>query len=154
MLLSRKLNTRINKLHERALRIVYKDNGSSFEDLLMKDNSVTIHERNIQTLGIELYKVVNRISPKIMFLILHLNSNSIYPGENDFKTRNVKTVGYGTETIAHLAPKIWSLIPVEIKKSKSLFLFSKEIRKWKPSNCPCRLCKTYIKGLGFVKIAN
>ena len=34
MLHSRKLNTKINKLHERALRITYRDQESSFEDLL------------------------------------------------------------------------------------------------------------------------
>ena len=45
---SRKINTQINKLHERALRLVYNDKNSSFRELLEKDNSVTIHERNIQ----------------------------------------------------------------------------------------------------------
>ena len=61
----RTLNNRINKIHERALRLVYNDEESSFENLLLKDNSFTIHERNIQTLAIELYKVVNHLSPKI-----------------------------------------------------------------------------------------
>ena len=61
---SRKLNNRINRIHERALRIVYKDDKSSFEELLAKDDGVTIHERNIQTLAIELYKVANGLSLK------------------------------------------------------------------------------------------
>ena len=53
---------RTNHLHERALRIVYKDNESTFEDLLKKDNSVSIHHKNIRLLGIELYKVKNNLS--------------------------------------------------------------------------------------------
>ena len=57
MLHCRKLNNRINKIHERALRIVYQDNKLSFDALLKLDGSFTIHERNIQTLGIELYRV-------------------------------------------------------------------------------------------------
>ena len=149
---SRKLNNRINRIHKRALRIVYKDNESSFKELLEKDESLTIHERNIQTLAIELYKVLNGLSPKIMDLVFPLNLNSRYPGENDFRTRNVKTVGFGTETLAHLGPKIWAIIPSSIKKSKSLHLFRKEIRKWKPDKCPCRLCKIYVKDLGFVEV--
>ena len=40
---SRAINNRINKLHEMSLRIVYKDRNSTFEDLLEKDDSVTIH---------------------------------------------------------------------------------------------------------------
>ena len=45
---SRRLNNRINSIHERSLRVVY-DEVSSFEELLIKDNSFTTHERNIQS---------------------------------------------------------------------------------------------------------
>ena len=55
---SRSVNDKINHLHERSLRIVYKDNISSFEDLLKKDRSFTIHQRNIQSLAIELLKAI------------------------------------------------------------------------------------------------
>ena len=51
---SRQLNTRINNLHYRALRLVYQDENSSFEELLQKDGSVTIHHRNLQFLAIEI----------------------------------------------------------------------------------------------------
>ena len=86
--------------------------------------------------------------------VFPLNPNKQYPCDNDFATRNVKKVGTGTETLAHLGPKIWSILPHRIKKCKSLYLFRKEVRKWKPDKCPCRLCKTYVKGLGFVTITS
>ena len=57
MFYSRNTNNKINKLHERALRLVYDDYVSRFEELLEKDNSFTIHRYNIQALCIELYKV-------------------------------------------------------------------------------------------------
>ena len=113
---SRTLNTRINRIHERALRIVFRDDKSSFDELLEKSGSYTIHQRNIQTLGIELYKVYYGLSPKIMNQVFPLNSTSTHPGENDFETRNVRSVSWGTETLAHLGPKIWSLIPSDMKK--------------------------------------
>ena len=50
---SRKLNRRVNKLHERKLRIVHQDYASSFTELHEKDNSTTIHNRNIQLLAAE-----------------------------------------------------------------------------------------------------
>ena len=59
MFLSRALSNEINSLHERALRITYGDRSSSFEDLLKKDNSVSIHHRNIQVLATEISKVKN-----------------------------------------------------------------------------------------------
>ena len=55
---SRTLNNKINKLHERALRLVYDDRQSTFEELLNIDKSVTIHHRNLQVLAAELYKVI------------------------------------------------------------------------------------------------
>ena len=63
---------------------------------------------------------------------------------------NVRTVMYGTETIAYLGPKIWGLIPDNIKFSNSLLEFKRKIKCWKPQGCPCRLCKTFITDLGFL----
>ena len=60
---SRKLNSRVNKLHERALRIVYQDYASSFTEFLEKDNSITIHNRKKQFIATALFKVKNELLP-------------------------------------------------------------------------------------------
>ena len=59
MLHGRQIN-KINKLHERALRIVYNDTITSFEELLVEDKTFTIHHQNIQSLANEMYKAVTR----------------------------------------------------------------------------------------------
>ena len=64
---SRGVNNKINHLHERSLQIVYKDNISSFEDLLKKDRSFTIHQMNIQSLATELFKVKGNLLKNIMY---------------------------------------------------------------------------------------
>ena len=66
MLQSRTLNNRINNIHERALRLTYKDNKSSFKQLLEKDHSVTVHQKNLQVLVTEIFKVKNNLAPDIM----------------------------------------------------------------------------------------
>ena len=58
MFYSRTLNSKLNRLQERALRIVYQDDISSFEMLLNKENSVIIHKRNLQRLAITMYKII------------------------------------------------------------------------------------------------
>ena len=55
-----------SRLHERALRIVYKDYVSSFEELLVEDGSVIIHQRNLKVLAVEMYKISQGISPKFI----------------------------------------------------------------------------------------
>ena len=42
-------------MHERVLRITYKDKSSTFQELLKKDNSVSMHHRKVQKLAIEIY---------------------------------------------------------------------------------------------------
>ena len=63
---NRSLNTQINKIHHRALSIVYRDNTSSFDTLLEKSGTVSIHHRNIQSLAIEIFKSLNNLSPSLM----------------------------------------------------------------------------------------
>ena len=56
MFCSRAMNHKINNIHKRVLRLVYLEYTSSFNDLLRKDNSVTVHQRNIQLVAIEMFK--------------------------------------------------------------------------------------------------
>ena len=78
MIHNRKLNKKINKVHERALRIVYGDHKTKFSELLNIDKSVTIHQRNLQYLLIEIYKVEKGISPTIMNEIFQFFENPVY----------------------------------------------------------------------------
>ena len=63
---NRKLNSHINRIHERVLRIVYQDHNSMFEELLEKKNSFKIYDRNLQGLLIEIFKVKMNHASEIM----------------------------------------------------------------------------------------
>ena len=65
MLYSRKNNDKIKHLQERYLRLNHSDKKSSYENLLEKDNSVSIHHKNIQALAIEMFKVKHKLCPEI-----------------------------------------------------------------------------------------
>ena len=149
---SRKFNNKINRMYEKCLRIVYNENTSSYEELLEIDNSVSVHQRNIKILATKLYKIVNKLSPNIMKDVFPLNNNLSYNTRNrgKFHSRTIRSVTYDSETLSHLAPKIWDLVPTHMKSLQSVASFKSAIKKWKPSNCPCRLCQTYIFQVGFV----
>ena len=157
MFVDRNLNSKINALHFRALRMVYRDNISSFEDLLVKDKSLKVHHRNIHFLAIEMFKVKLGIAPSFMEDIFEkrvLPSNSVVNGlrhQSEFyNSHNPKTVYYGTETLKSLGPKIWNILPINVKNSANLEMFKRNIKIWIPTKCPCRLCRPYIPGLGFI----
>ena len=103
---SRTLNNKINRLHERALRLVYEDENLTFQELLDLDESMSIHHRNIQKLAIEMFKIKNNLSPPLMQEIFKDNTN-IYDFRNKrcWEPTNVRTVHYGTETISYRGPQ-------------------------------------------------
>ena len=143
---SRALNHKINKLHERSLRVIYKKSGLTFEELLEMDNSFTIHERNLQKLAIEMYKVKQLMCPMPFQKLF----TPAVRGKNEWVIPSLKSVNKGLETIRYRGPKTWELVPKDIKNSLSLSVFKSKIKKWKPSGCTCRLCKIYVPNLGYL----
>ena len=103
----RQENNRINHLDERALRIVYNDYKSTFENLLELDNSVSIHHRNIRLLSIELYKVKHNLSNQVMSELFNLrNINYDFLSQTGLELGPIYTTAYGLRSVRHFAPKI------------------------------------------------
>ena len=146
---SRTINNKINSLHERCLRIIYNDYRSSFEYLLDRDKGVTIHLKSVRTLAIEMFKVSKNLSPQLVTEIFE-KRNNVYDLRNpsDFVRPRIRSVFNGEESISYLGPKIWDIVPPELKALETVNAFKIEIKKWKPE-CPCRLCKPFIQNVGF-----
>ena len=115
---SRGLNNKINRLHGRCLRIIYDDKCSNFEELLNKDNSVSIHNHNIQALAIELYKVANDMSPEVISGVFQVRDTLYYNLRNNSQ-KLIQFIVFIAEWNQHL---IWDqrfgnkfLLKLEIK---------------------------------------
>ena len=117
----------------------------------MKDSSVSIHHRDIRMLAIELYKVKNNLSSKIMLeLFQRWEVNYNICSQTDFSLRSINTNSCGLKSLRYLAPKIWNLLPQVIRSENSLSQFIREIKLWIPDGCPCVLCHTYIGQVGYI----
>ena len=151
---SRKLNTKINKLHERALRITYRDQESSFEDLLGYDNSVSVHQKNLQVLMIEMFKTKHGLNPPFMKEIFCPQTNHYnLRNDRDFNLPRVRSVMYGSETVRYRGPQLWCTLPVSIRHSTNLIEFKTKIKAWTGNECQCqcRLCRNFVPLLGFIQ---
>ena len=146
---SRSLNNRIDHIHERGLRIVYEDYTSSFKELLKMDGSVTVHHRNIQLVAVEMFKVKNGLSPEILRDLFQLREDR--NGTSRFSIPAVKSEFMGKLSLRYFGPLVWeTMLPEAYKEIDRLDKFQEEIKKWEPA-CACRLCKTYISGVGFIE---
>ena len=103
---SGKINNRMNRIQERALRIVYKDYVSTFAQLLEKDSSVTFHIRQLQVLATEILKARNNLSPPIVQNIFRTTEQA-YSLRRDtiFEGRRIQTQRYGIESLTYLDQK-------------------------------------------------
>ena len=152
---SRIINNKINRLHEMCLCLLCGGKSPYFEKLIEQDKSVKIHTRNLEILATEMFKVYQNISSPTFSEIFHgrdidynLQINS------DFAVPNVRSIFHVRGSISYLSPKIWDIVPLELKKLTNAAPFKNGIKEWKQKNCPCKLCKKHVSSLGFITITS
>ena len=147
----RRANSKINHIHERALRIAYKNNVLSFEELLELDKSFKIHHRNIQSLAIELFKIKNNLSVAIMNDIFQPRAVRYnLRSQIDFTRPNVNSEHFGISSLRYMAAKVRDMVPNDMKNVNEIETLKNNIRKWKPVNYHCKLCLDYVCCVGYV----
>ena len=130
---SRRLNNHINHIHERDLRIIYQDYNSSLKDLVRKDSSLTIHQRNLKLFVTETFKLKIQCAPDIMKEIFEID-NQNYNFHHDFLIKQciIQSVYYGTETVYFIDPKIWDTLPTNCNDAISLKSLKVNRKRWIP----------------------
>ena len=103
---------------------------SSFEKLLEIDSSVSIHDKNLRTLAIEMYKIYHGISPTMIIEIFTLRHQNQYILRNwtYFDVPKVKTVNHSSESVRYIDPKIWDIIPTHMKELHTIHKFKIAIK--------------------------
>ena len=118
--------------------------------MLVKDNSLTIHQKNLQLLAIEIFKVKMNISPEIMNEIFEFLKNSFY------KLRCSNCLS--RSTILHILRSIpLQTLPLKYgmkyltkSKEQAPFFFTVKLKNGLPQGCLCRFCKTYVGQVDFI----
>ena len=151
MFSSRRSDNLIDRIHERSLRTVYNDTSSTFQELLKRNRSVSIHHKNIQLLTTEVFKVMNNTCPPIMKKIFDFRENRYSIRKfQEMRQQKVKTVRYGLETALYRAPQLWSLVPTDLKAAPNVIQFKLKIKHGECTECPCKLFRTYLRNIGYI----
>ena len=101
-------NNKINRLHERCLRLIYNNKKSFFKNILEKDWSVSIHHTNLRTFAKELFKVFKGLSPVIFAEAFPVRQQSQYNIRNYcyFAMPRAKTVNHVFKSLSYKGSKL------------------------------------------------
>ena len=153
MFVSRTLNNKINCLHERCFRIVCNNKKSTYENVLVRDRSVSVHIRNLQILAGKMFKLHRDLSPPIFKETFNKTTlNNKLQHLSQFTIPRVASVYNGFESVAFLGPKIRNMVPSKLKEISSMSCFKQAIKEWYARNCPCRLCRRYLGNIKHIHI--
>ena len=135
-------NKEIDRTHKRALRILYKEYECPFETLLTRSGSFCIHVRNLQKLLTEIYKSMNHLNPSLVWEF-HEKKHVTYDLriQNLCKLPQIKTQGYGQESLSFRGSFLWNTLDDTIKNQPTLAAFKKRIKDWAGDKCTCKICR-------------
>ena len=100
----------------------------TFKELLEKNKTVSIRQRNLQTLATKIYKAKDKISPEVVNSLFEFtNENYNLGNASILKSKRYFTVHYRSESVVSLAPKIWELVPDSVREVKTLSIFKNKV---------------------------
>ena len=131
-------SNKLERLQERALRFVFKDSKSSYDELLRRGNFLSLAALRLKFLAIEVYKSVNGLNPQYLNELFCLkDTNYNFRDSLKLKQDRFDTMKSGYKSFKYYGSKLWNAIPIEIKSAKSLNIFKRKITEW------CRSPKAY-----------
>ena len=139
---------KLERLQERGLRAVFKDNNSTYEQLLEKADLPTLLNSRLQDLCILMYKVKHKLCPTYISNIFKEPNSNYNLRQADFSIPRYETVTYGKHSIRYLGPKLWTKLPKNIRDITTLTSFKSKIRQLNISEllddgcAGCSLCSS------------
>ena len=133
---------RINRVHKRALRIMWQDIAAPFAELLARGSECTIHIRNLQKLMLEIYKCLNSENPSFMWNIFQTKDVAYnLRTKNLLQLPSTNTLSYGNDSLSFRGAILWNTLSDSIKSLATSASFKRSIKEWKGDNCSCKICR-------------
>lgn len=120
----------LNKVNERALRMVYNDYSSDYKTLLCKHDNLDVYQMCLKALALEMFKIQNNLSPiYLKDLFVQNNPAYLFRDTNTYILPKFKTKRFGYHSMSYIGSKLWYDIDADIKHS-DINCFKKRITPW------------------------
>jgi hypothetical protein len=126
----------MEKIQERALKFIYEDQNSTYEELLEKSKLPSLKVRRIRIIAIETFKIINKQTPLYLHDLFQIKQNKY-----SFRYQNTAHLPrYGLNSFKHFAAKTWNDLPDHFMKESSFPQFKNLINSWNGRSCHCSAC--------------
>ena len=139
--LQKKQYLKIQKIHHKALKVVYNSN-KNYDELLRNNNEVSIHQSHLRALICEVFKSLNNLNPEFMwsyFVFKNITYN-IRKGPL-LRLPAAKSTSYGINSVLFRACLLWNSLPQSIKYSESIVELKTKMKDLRNIECSCILCQ-------------
>lgn len=137
---------KLEQLNFRALKFVYDNYSYNYDDLLTKDNSVTLKLRRTRKIALEVYKIIEGRSPKFLNELIKLQSTGRYDLRGS-ETRQLEApsdwnMKWYKNSFCYQSVQIWNSLPHEIRLAENYKTFKRLISHWNGEVCKCAMCRS------------
>ena len=132
----------VEKVYYKALKIVYNSN-ECYEELLIRNNEVSIHQKQLRTLAAEIYKSLTDVNSDFMKSYFSIKEipYSLRNG-SALKIPSARSIYYGINSFHFRAFLLWNKLPNLLKESQSLLEFKHKIKTIGKIDCSCTICRS------------
>ena len=133
---------KVFKVHFQTLQTVYNNYDKSYHDLLNFSNNVSIHQKHLRFLGVEVYKSLMIINPK--FVSEFFNKN---PVQYNLQKRDkvylppARSSCYGINSLTFCGSLLWNILPSNVEQSRHLQEFKLKLKDLGKIHCTCVACR-------------
>ena len=132
---------KIEKIQEHALRFIYEDHASSYEQLLKKSGLPSLKVRRLRSIAAETFKILHQISPEYLYsLITYKDSYYNFRNKNTIEIPQPRTERYGRRSFRYTVAVLWNSLPSHFRETSSFIQFRNLINSWEGEICHCSAC--------------
>ena len=136
----KKNTSKLEKLQERALRLVFCDQNSSYDDLLKRGNFLSLKAYRIKCLAVEVFKCVHGFHPTYIHrLFTEPLANYNLRDRRRLNQPRFHTYTYGFRSFRYSGSKLWNSLPRAIKSTNDINEFKRNITEW------CQTCDSKLE---------
>ena len=136
------LLSKVQEIHFRTLQVFYNIYEKSYNDLLIFNRDITIHQKHLHFLATDVYKSVNNLNPEFMWNYFNF---SALPYElrkgNKVNLPQTRTCRYGINSLLFRGLLLWNNLSQNVKESHSVAQFKENIKELGNLTCSCVACR-------------